>query len=332
MKAKKYSEQLPITKIRQSPFHFRKESAMEKMEDLAASIDSLGLIHAISVVDDGRGSYELINGHRRWLAHKHLKRKQIRSNIYEYEKDELDDEARRRQVVAEFLLAANKAEPLIPIERARYYAEAMDKFDWSVEDIARVHNVTVKSVQDDLVFLSLDDRVLDMVQASPDRFSTDHLRVLAENSSPTTRKAWRLEPDEQVKAAENLARQEDKEIVESPVAWESHVKGIVKKRRQAKAVANRKVGRGTEDPVKALFKLLDTTQKQLDELTKADVSSIKEIRPEDKGQVTQDLYAMAQQLIDFTEGPIQKLQTSKPAKSRDRQRRKSSPKAPLHAA
>lgn len=321
MKPKRYGTELAVKQIRQSPFHFRKESAKEKLEELADSIGRLGLIHAISVVQDGR-SYELINGHRRLLAHKRLKQPKIRANVYEYEPEELADESRRRQAVAEFLLAANNSEPLIPIERARYYEEAIEKFDWSVEDIARVHNVSVRSVEDDLVFLSLDDRVMDMVESQPDRFTTDHLRILAEHSSPATAKAWRLEPDEQVRAAGQLARQEDKEIVESPVAWKSHVKGIVKKRRAAKAAANRKVGRGKEDPVKALFKLLESVDKQVGELAKADLSPIKAIRPEDKGQASQDLYRMAQQLIDFAEGPLQKLKTEKPAATKARGRRK----------
>ena len=57
---------------------------------------------------------------------------------------------------------------------------------------------------------------------------------------------------------------------------------------------------------------VEGVRKQVDELTKADLSSVKEIRPEDKGQAAQDLYAMAQDLIDFAEGPVQKLKTSKP--------------------
>jgi ParB/RepB/Spo0J family partition protein len=312
MKAKRYEANLPVKKIRQSPFHFRKESSKEKLEDLAESVRKHGLIHAISVVEDPAGGYALINGHRRWLAHKELlKAAKIRANVYEFEPDELKDEAQRRQAVAEFLLAANKSEPLIPVERARYYFDAMERFGWSVEDIAKVHDVTVKSVQDDLVFLSLDDRVLGMVQSNPDRFTTDHLRVLADYSSAAARKSWRLEPEEQVKAAEHLVKQEDKAIVESPLEWEKHVKGIVKKRRADKAAERRKVGRGKEDPVKALFKLLEGIGKGVDQLKSADLSSIKEIRPEDKGQAASDLYAMAQGLIDIAEGPVQKLKTSR---------------------
>lgn len=331
MKPKKYEAQLQVTKIRQSPFHFRKESSREKLDDLAESIKKHGLIHAISVVEDPAGGYELVNGHRRWLAHKEkLKAKNIRSNIYEFEKEEREDESRRRQAVAEFLLAANKSEPLIPIERARYYADAMEKFGWTVEDIAKVHDVTVKSVQDDLTFLSLDDRVLGMVRQTPDRFTTDHLQVLAQNASPAA-KAWRLEPDEQVKAAERLQKQEDKAIVESPTEWEKHVRGIVRERRAKKAAEKKQIGRGKEDPVKALFKLLEGVDKQVDELTGADLSSIKQIRPEDKGAVSQDLYGLAQRLIDFAEGPVQKLNTRKPASRRSRNGRKSGRKATLRA-
>src|SRR2546429_1911057 len=97
MKATRYSQNLPISEIRQSPFHFRKETANEKIDDLAASIKEIGLIHAISVVEDPAGGYELVNGHRRFLAHKRGKMNTIRANIYKYEPDELADERKRQQ-------------------------------------------------------------------------------------------------------------------------------------------------------------------------------------------------------------------------------------------
>jgi ParB/RepB/Spo0J family partition protein len=316
MKVKKYNQQLSVSGIRISPFHFRKESAQERIEELATSIVELGLIHAVSVVEDPSGGYELINGHRRLLAHKHAKLKTIRSTVYEYEPHELADETVRRQSIAQFLLAANSAEPLIPVERARYWEQAMEKFAWDTADIARVHHVDEAQVIDDLMYLNLQDEVLKMVQAHPDSFSTEHLRILAEYSTPSAAKAWVMTPEEQVRVARELADQRDKKIVASPRAFRTHIQAEVKKRRNEAAAAKRRLGGGTEDPVKALYKLLGGVHKSIDTLVKADLSSIKEIDPADKGKAAQDIYGMAQQLIDFAEGPLQRLKTRQPAKAK----------------
>jgi ParB/RepB/Spo0J family partition protein len=313
MKVKEYSREMPVSEVRQSPHHFRKESAQEKLDDLANSIKELGLIHAVSVVEDPSGAMELINGHRRWLAHRRAKLKTIRANVYEYEPHELKDEAARRQAVAQFLLAANSAEPLIPVERARYYEEAMDKFGWEPSDLARVHHKTEDEILDDLLFLNLESEVLDLVQAHPDSFSQDHLRVLAEHASPSMKKAWAMTPGEQVDVARALADQRDKKIVQSPRALETHIKAIVKERRDQARKNNRKLGRGDEDPVKALYKLLDGVQKSVTELSKSDLTPLREIDPRDKGKASEMLFNMAQELIDFAEGPLQKLRTRQPA-------------------
>jgi len=310
MKIKNYSQELSVDQVKQSPFHFRKESSEEKLADLGRSIREVGLIHAVSVVEGTSGGYELINGHRRWLAHKREKLRTIRTNVYEYEPAELKDESLRRQAVAQFLLAANSAEPLIPIERARYYDEAMEKFGWEPKDLAKVHHRSEEEILEDLLFLNLEPKVLDLVHAHPDSFSQDHLRVIAEHASPSVKKAWAMTPSEQLEVATALAEQRDKKIVQSPRALETHIKAIVKERRDQSKAANRKLGsRGEEDPVKALYKLLDGIQKSIDQLTKADLSTIAEIDPRDKGKASELLFNMAQNLIDLAEGPVQKLKT-----------------------
>lgn len=309
MKIKDYSQDMPVEKIRQSPHHFRKESAQEKLEDLANSIKEVGLIHAVSVVESPSGGYELINGHRRWLAHKLAKLPTVRTNVYVFEPAELGDESIRRQAVAQFLLAANSAEPLIPVERARYYEEAMEKFGWEPKDLARVHHRSEEEILEDLLFLNLEPTVLDLVQAHPDSFSQEHLRVIAEHASPSMKKAWAMTPGEQLEVATALAEQRDKKLVQSPRALESHIKAIVKDRRAQSKAANRKLGRGQDDPVKALYKLLDGIQKSIDQLGKADLSTIAEIDPRDKGKASELLFNMAQELIDLAEGPVQKLKT-----------------------
>jgi ParB/RepB/Spo0J family partition protein len=253
------------------------------------------------------GGYDLINGHRRFLAHRRAGIKTIRANTYSYEPDELADEGRRRLAISQFLLAANSAEPLVPIERARYYEALMDKTGMEVADIAKAHHITEEAVTDDLMFLNLDERVLDLAEALPESFTVESLRILAENATPSAKKAWMMTGDEQVQVAEAIALQRDKKLNESARALRTHIKDVVNRRRQEKTAQKRRLGSGGDDPVKSLFRLLDSATKSVGELTKADLSGIKEIDPKDKGAAYQAALGLAQELLDFAEGPVMRL-------------------------
>jgi ParB/RepB/Spo0J family partition protein len=312
MKVKQYGVEVDVMKIRQSPFHMRKETSEQSLDQLAASIKRHGLIHPVSVVRGRNGRFELANGHRRWLAHKRGKIPKIRANIYEFDARELADESVRRQAIAEHLLAANSQEALIPIERARYWEEAMEHFGWDEDELARVHNVTPERIGEDLMYLNLDKQVFDLASAHPESFSDANLRLLAEYSTPRTMRAWTMTPTEQVAVAKELALQTDKRLVESPRALRSHIKSVVNDRRQKAAESKRKLGSKTEDPVKALFRLVDGVRKAVEELDRADTSTITSMDPRDKGRATQDLYDLAQELIDLADMKVGKLKTRKP--------------------
>ena len=199
------------------------------------------------------------------------------------------------------------SEPLIPVERAHYYAEAMEKFGWEPKDIARVHHVTEASVIDDLMFLSLTTETLKLVQGHMDSFSTETLRVLAENSTPHHAKAWTMTPEEQADVARAIALQQDKRLVESSRYLRAQIKEVVRKRRADRKAERRRLGSGGEDPTKTLYKLVETTRKQVDQLVKADLTSIPRIEPTDKGAIYLETLTMAQHLMQFADGPIQGL-------------------------
>src|SRR5439155_23784581 len=130
--------------IRISPYHFRKETVAENLDRLVKSIQQVGQIHAVSVVRGGDDAgYELIQGHRRLKAHEVGGIPKIRANIYEFTAEELADEATRQSAIAQFLFAANQSEPLIPVERARFYRGAMDSMGLTIEDLAEVHNRSI---------------------------------------------------------------------------------------------------------------------------------------------------------------------------------------------
>jgi hypothetical protein len=114
------------------------------------------------------------------------------------------------------------------------------------------------SVTRTMKYLAIDQKVIDLVEARPEKFSTGHLEVLADYASPSTKGAWRMTPKEQLAAAEVLVHQTDKAVVADPRKLEGHIRQLVKKRRDEPA-AEKKAARARPqaDPVKALFRAIE---------------------------------------------------------------------------
>lgn len=69
---------IPLNKIHVSESNVRKHGASQELDELAQSIESVGLLYPVEVMKrPGREDYELIIGQRRYLAHKKLGRKTI---------------------------------------------------------------------------------------------------------------------------------------------------------------------------------------------------------------------------------------------------------------
>lgn len=62
--------QVSIDRIRVNPFQPRRHFSIEELQELAASIQTVGLIHppAVRVLQEDPDSYEIISGERRWRA------------------------------------------------------------------------------------------------------------------------------------------------------------------------------------------------------------------------------------------------------------------------
>jgi ParB/RepB/Spo0J family partition protein len=298
MKIKDIGLMIPVKKVTISPHHFRKETGDERLEDLANSLKKYGQIHAVSVIEKN-GGFELINGHRRLKAAKLADLPTLRANTYEFEAHEGDDGA-RRQAIAQFLLAANKQEPLVPIERARFWQWCIEQLEMTQEDLAQVHSVPVEEIISDLMFLNLDTAVLDLVAAAPDRFSQQHLRVLAEYASPG-KKSWRITPSEQKKLAQKLLTQEDKAASASAKKFEAVVKYVVKERREKQTQMKQ---RGPDENFKDLLRKIDGVGKAVKELVSFDLSLLPTVDPGDKNEIVGRIYNLADQLVQFGEKKV----------------------------
>ena len=82
-------QELPLADIRPNPHQPRKEFDEETLEELAASIKSIGIVQPITVREVEDGKYEIVAGERRYRASKIAGRETIPAYIRKTENDDV---------------------------------------------------------------------------------------------------------------------------------------------------------------------------------------------------------------------------------------------------
>ena len=231
----------------------------------------------------------------------------LRADVYEFQGEdgeELD------LAIARHLYAANLAEPLLPLERARMFDEIMRETGFDVQQVADLfENETSESIQQVLNLLGIDESALGVIESNPDRFTETHVRILAEYASPG-KHAWRMKPEEQVRMAEEIAQQKDKVAVKDPRKFEKNVRAVVTERRNREKEKRQeeKKRRQQSDPgSRRCCKSLEKVDAAVTELMELDTAAIKAIEPADKGFVLNRAYTTAEQLASFADERLAKL-------------------------
>jgi ParB/RepB/Spo0J family partition protein len=304
LELKETAKTVEVAKMMESGQKVRGTTADAGLDQLLESIKTNGQIHAISLIDNRDGTYQVINGHRRYHAARNGRLPYLRANIWEVPPEEEDN---RELLIQQHLHAANLAEALTDLERAEQFSQVMIDFGLDVEQLPEIFKgETAETIRESLKLLNIDARVRDLVVDNPDRFSTAHLRVLADYATPSEKGAWRMKPDEQVAAAEMLVRQEDKAAVADPRKFDAHIRGVVKARRDQEK-QKKASSRPQADPIKALFRSLDAVESAVKSLTGMDLSEIKDIDAADKGQAIKKIYDTVEDLSTFAEDRVGKL-------------------------
>lgn len=112
--------ELPIEQIRPGKYQPRVHFDTEKLQELAASIKSQGLVQPVVVRQIGAHSYELIAGERRWRAAQLAELRQL-SAIVRVVPDQAS--------IAMALIENIQREDLSPIEEAQALKRLIDEFD-----------------------------------------------------------------------------------------------------------------------------------------------------------------------------------------------------------
>jgi ParB/RepB/Spo0J family partition protein len=310
LELKETAKVVEVAKITESGQKVRGTTADAGLDDLIESIKTNGQIHAVSLIDNGDGTYQVINGHRRFHAARTGRLPFLRANIWEVPAEEEDN---RELLIQQHLHAANLSEALTLLEKAEQFSQVMSDFNLDVEMLPEIFKgESAESIRECLKLLNIDERVRDLVVDNPDRFSSAHLQVLADYATPSAKGAWRMKPDEQVAAAEMLVRQENKAAVADPRKFDAHIKGVVKARRDQEK-QKKASSRPQADPIKTLFRSLERVESEVKSLTGMDLSEIKDIDAADKGQAIKKIYDAVEALSAFAEDRVGKLRVRRSA-------------------
>ena len=159
-------QNLPIELIRQSPYQPRQIMEPEALEALAQSIRQQGVVQPI-VVRKNADEYELIAGERRWRAAQQAGLQEIPAVI-----KSVDDQEAAAIAIIENL----QREDLNPLEEAQAFANLIDKFGLTHQEIGEVVSRSRSAVSNSLRLLELADPIKDMLNQN--ELEMGHARAL----------------------------------------------------------------------------------------------------------------------------------------------------------
>ena len=190
---------LAIDLIKRGPFQPRRDFDQDSLDSLADSIKTQGLVQPILVRPvEGKNSYEIVAGERRWRAAQIAGLHDIPVII----KDVSDNEA-----MCLALIENIQRQDLNPLEEAGALERLINEFEMTHDAVAEAVGRSRPAVSNLLRLLELDDRVKNMVETG--RLDMGHARALLSLSSPRQLEAASriVKQGLSVRATENLVRQ-----------------------------------------------------------------------------------------------------------------------------
>ena len=190
---------LAIDLIKRGPFQPRRDFDQDSLDSLADSIKTQGLVQPILVRPvEGKNSYEIVAGERRWRAAQIAGLHDIPVII----KDVSDNEA-----MCLALIENIQRQDLNPLEEAGALERLINEFEMTHDAVAEAVGRSRPAVSNLLRLLELDDRVKNMLETG--KLDMGHARALLSLSSPKQLEAASriVKQGLSVRATENLVRQ-----------------------------------------------------------------------------------------------------------------------------
>lgn len=163
--------ELEISRINPSPYQPRRNFDEEKLNELAVSIKTSGVIQPVVVASNGNGGYDLIAGERRWRAAGIAGLQKIPAVIRDLSEDKK----------AEYAIVENiQRENLNPVEEALAYKTLIEKFGLTQEGLSEKLGKKRASIANLMRILTLPEKVLDYIEDGV--VSVGHAKVLLSSS------------------------------------------------------------------------------------------------------------------------------------------------------
>jgi ParB family chromosome partitioning protein len=190
---------IEVPDIRPNPYQPRQEFSDAALDELAASIQQLGIIQPITVRSMGEGQFEVISGERRLRAARRAGLERIPAYVRE---------AGTEQMLEMALVENVQREELNPIEVALGYQRLIDEVDLTQADVAKKVGKNRATVSNSLRLLKLPPRVQAALRDGS--VSVGHARALItlEDEAVQRRILHDIEEDSlTVRAVENRVRE-----------------------------------------------------------------------------------------------------------------------------
>ncbi len=158
---------LKIIDVEPNPDQPRSNFDKEKLQALADSIKTHGVIEPILVSAENNGMYRIIAGERRWRASKLAGLKEIPAIIKDYDE---------KQVMEIALVENLQREDLDPIEEAEGYKNLMEAFGMTQDEVAKRVGKSRSAVANSLRLNNLEDKIKKMVSSG--ELSQGHARTI----------------------------------------------------------------------------------------------------------------------------------------------------------
>ncbi|MDP2575008.1 ParB/RepB/Spo0J family partition protein [Vibrio penaeicida] len=158
---------LSVAQLQAGVYQPRKEMEPEALSELAASIQSQGIIQPIVVRQVGEQQYEIIAGERRWRAAKQAGLKQVPCLV---------KKVQDRAAVAMALIENIQREDLNAIEEAQALERLQDEFELTHQQVAEVIGKSRTTVSNLLRLNQLNGDVKRLVQTG--KLEMGHARAL----------------------------------------------------------------------------------------------------------------------------------------------------------
>lgn len=158
---------IPVDEIRPNAYQPRKEFDDEALEDLTNSIKCYGVLQPIVVRKNGKKSYELIAGERRWRACQRAGLKEIPAIV---------KEAGDSETAIMALIENLQRENLNFLEEAEGYRQLMQDYGITQEQLALKLGKSQSTIANKMRILKMSPEILNII--SREKLSERHARAL----------------------------------------------------------------------------------------------------------------------------------------------------------